>query len=460
MVYTLVIKNGTIVTPEIGRKKADVGIADGEIAAIGSPGTISGERELDAANKYVLPGAIDPHTHHGIVRELGEDARTESRSGLVGGVTTIGNFLRSGEPYTEIMDELFDQCESNYYHDYFFSLAPLSSRHLEEIPTLVEEYNITSFKWYMRFKHRASEIFGVDRDMWDDYADELLQTLASLDAPTTLGCHSENAEITLAQKNNVPDHLKDSYESLVRAFPGRAETQAMVAAASLAQVHDYDENLYAVHISSGKTADELAKLREIGYGVTGETCTHYLTLTKEMCDKRGVVRPPVRSAEDRKTLWRRVADGTIQCIGTDHCMKPYDEKIGDDFWSTDTAFPSSGSMLPLVLSEGVNEGRIPLERAVAITSTNTAKAWNLYPKKGAIQTGTDADLTVVDLEETKTVTPELLQSAADYTPYEGMEVTGWPTHTVVRGQLAYENGEIRGERGHGTHVDRPIATRD
>jgi dihydropyrimidinase len=113
-------------------------------------------------------------------------------------------------------------------------------------------------------------------------------------------------------------------------------------------------------------------------------------------------------------------------------------------------------MLPLILSEGVNEGRISLERAVAVTSTNTAKAWNLYPKKGTIRVGSDADLVVVDLDETKTVTPELLQGAADYTPYDGREVTGWPTHTVVRGQLAYANGEVVGEKGYGTHIDRPI----
>jgi dihydropyrimidinase len=230
----------------------------------------------------------------------------------------------------------------------------------------------------------------------------------------------------------------------------------MISGAALARQHGYDESFYAVHISSGRTADELATLKEAGWELTGETCTHYLTLTSEEADERHNVNPPVRSAEDRETLWERVADGTISCIGTDHCCNMAEEKIGQDVPDSLPGFPSTATMLPLVLSEGVDEGRISLERAVEVTSTNTAKAFNLYPKKGTVRVGSDADLVVVDLDETKEVTPELLKSAADYSPYEGRTVTGWPTHTVVRGELAYEDGEVVGEPGHGTHIDRPI----
>jgi dihydropyrimidinase len=168
------------------------------------------------------------------------------------------------------------------------------------------------------------------------------------------------------------------------------------------------------------------------------------------------VNPPVRSQEDQETLWKRVADGTISCIGTDHCANLSEDKIGEGIRDSQLGFPSSSTMLPLMLSEGVVEGRISLERAVSVTSTNTAKAWNLYPKKGTIHVGSDADLVVVDLDETKTVTADLLQGGPDYSVYEGREVTGWPTHTVVRGQVAYESGEIVGEKGYGTHIDRPI----
>jgi len=463
MAHDLVITGGTVVSPEQGRFEADVA-ADGEtISAIASPGSLDGETTVDATGNYVLPGAIDPHTHHGIYRGLEADAESESRSDLVGGITTIGNYFRRAGSYREIMADYFAEAEPNYYHDYFFSLGLLSYDHVEEIPYIVDELGITSFKWYMNYKYTAAEKFGIDCEMKDDWADAFIQALADQDVPTTLGYHSENVEITNARGDNPyldteidEDQEYRDYEVLVEQFPGYAEAQSMVAGSSLARQHGYDDDFYAVHVSSGRTADELATLQDAGYGVTGETCTHYLTLTTEACDERHNVNPPVRSAEDQETLWERVADGTISCIGTDHCANLAEDKIGEDVPDSLPGFPSSATMLPLMLSEGVDQGRISLERAVEVTSTNTAKAFDLYPKKGSIRVGTDADLVVVDLDETKTVTPELLKGAADYSPYEGRDVTGWPAQTVVRGQLAYDRGEVVGEKGHGTHIDRPI----
>jgi dihydropyrimidinase len=315
----------------------------------------------------------------------------------------------------------------------------------------------------MNYKYVAPEKFGVDCEMRDDWGDAFIQALANLDVPTTLGHHSENVEITSARGDNPyldadvdEDQAYRGYDQLVEQFPGYAEAQSMTASGSLARQHGYDDSFYAVHISSGRTADELAMLQNAGWEITGETCTHYLCLTTEECDERHNVNPPVRSKADQETLWRRVADGTISCIGTDHCANLAEDKIGQDVVDSLPGFPSTATMLPLVLSEGVNENRISLERAVEVTSTNTAKAFDLYPKKGTIRVGSDADLAVVDLDETKTVTPELLRSAADYSPYEGRAVTGWPTHTVVKGELAYEHGDVVGTSGHGTHVDRPI----
>ncbi|MFW5919122.1 MAG: dihydroorotase, partial [Halanaeroarchaeum sp.] len=422
MTYDLVIKNGTVVSPgEQGTIEADVA-ADGEtIAAIGRSESLEGDVEIDAGGRYVLPGAIDPHTHHGIYRSLEEDAETESRSDLVGGVTTIGNYFRRPDPYREIMDDYFGKAEPNYYHDYFFSLGLLTFEHVDEIPYIVDELGITSFKWYMNYKYVAREKFGVDCEMRDDFGDAFVQKLAEQDVDTTLGYHSENVEITNSLGENPylevevdEDKETETYEVLVEEFPGYAEAQSMISGAALARQHDYDDDFYAVHVSSGQTADELATLKDAGYELTGETCTHYLTLTTEESDERMKVNPPVRSKEDQETLWERVADGTISTIGTDHCANLAENKIGNDVRDSLPGFPSTAVMLPLILDEGVNEGRISLERAVEITSTNTAKAFDLYPKKGAIRVGADADLLVVDLEETKTVTPELLKGAPDY----------------------------------------------
>ncbi len=461
MSYDLVVSGGTLVNAH-GRMDADIAIEEDSIAAIGKRGSFGGDRIIDASDRYVLPGAIDPHTHHGIYNSLAADGDTESRSDLVGGVTTIGNFFRRPGPYTEIMADYFEEAEANYRHDYFFSLGLLSYEHIDEIPQIVDELGITSFKWYMNYKYVATEKFGVDCEMRDDWGDAFIQALANLDVPTTLGYHSENVEITSALGENPYLEVERDenqeyrgYEALVESFPDYAETQSMIAGAALARQHDYD-GFYAVHISAGRTADELAKLQSSGWSITGETCTHYLTLTTEECDERHNVNPPVRSARNQEILWQRIADGTISTIGTDHCANLAEDKIGDDVPDSLPGFPSTATMLPLILSEGVNTGRISLERAVAITSTNTAKAWNLYPQKGSLEVGTDADLVVVDLDETRTVTPEVLQSSADYSPYEGREITGWPTHTIANGAVAYEDGEVLAEPGTGSHIDRPI----
>ncbi|WP_254547020.1 dihydroorotase [Halomarina pelagica] len=466
MSHDLVVRNGTVVTPDQGTLRADVAADDGVVSAIARPNSLTGDRVVDATGNHVLPGAIDPHTHHGIYRGLEADAESESRSDLVGGVTTIGNYFRRPGAYADIMDGYFAEAEANYYHDYFFSLGLLSFEHVEEIPYIVNELGITSFKWYMNYKYAAADKFGVDCDMLDDFGDAFVRTLAAQDVPTTLGYHSENVEITNAlaggnvyvtsESGDAEVDADEGYEVMVEEFPGYAETQSMVAGAALAKCHDYDENFYAVHISSGRTADELAALRAAGYRLWGETCPHYLTLTTEECDERMKVNPPVRGGDDQETLWKRLADGTIDCIGTDHCANLTETKLGDGIRDSALGFPSSSTMLPLILSEGVNAGRLSLERAVEVTSTNAAKAWNLYPKKGAIRVGSDADLVVVDLDDTRTVTPELLQGAADYSIYEGREMTGWPTHTIVRGRVAFEDGEIVGEPGDGTHLDRPI----
>jgi len=458
--HDLVVANGTVVSPEQGRFRADVAADDGRISHLASPGTLGGETVVDASGKYVLPGVVDPHVHHGLFRPLAAEADTESRSGLVGGVTTTGNIFRRGEPYSEIMDGYMTTAESNYRHDYFFTLGLLYDEHVAEIPDIVSDLGITSFKWYGNYKLQAADRFGLERNLLDDVADRFVQRLAGLEAPTTLAYHAENAEITERRTRELKEAGADGYDAIVEKFPGYAEAQAAVAGANLARQHGYDDEFYVVHVSSRKTAADLAALQSLGYGVTAETCTHYLTLTAEECDQRMRINPPVRSQADQNALWTHLREGTIDCVGTDHIANTREEKLGEDIWDGLWGSPSSATLLPLVLSEGVNEGRISLERAAAVTSTNNAKAYDLYPKKGAVRVGSDADLVVVDLEETKTVTSELLQSGADYTMYDGREVTGWPTQTVVRGRLAYDRGDVLAPPGYGCHVDRPMSVSD
>jgi len=190
------------------------------------------------------------------------------------------------------MDDYFAEAEPNYYHDYFFSLGLLSFEHIEEIPYIVDELGITSFKWYKNYKDVAPEKFGTDSEMHDDWADAFIQALAEQEASTTLG-PPENMEITSALGDSPyldsavdEDQEYRDYDVLVGQFPDYAETQSMTASGSLARQHGYDASFYAVHVSAGRTADELAMLHDAGWKITGETCTHYLTLTAEECDER------------------------------------------------------------------------------------------------------------------------------------------------------------------------------
>ncbi len=455
-VHDLVIAGGTVVSPTQGVFEADVAI-DGEIiSALTTPGTAAGDRVIDASGCHVFPGAVDPHTHFGLFRPLEADADTESRSALVGGVTTSGNIFRRGASYPEIMDGFVETAENNYRHDYFFTLGLLSHEHAAEVPEIVEELGITSFKWYMNYKLQAAERFGLDRNLLEDVADHFITELAGLDAPTTLAYHAENAEITGHLTEELREAGRTGYEAIVDRFPGYAEAQSLVAGASHTRQHGYDDSFYEVHVSAQETAEELAQLRSMGYGVTGETCTHYLCLTAPECDDRMKINPPIRSEADQEALWEHLADGTLSVVGTDHIANLRENKIGEDIWDSMWGSPSIATMFPLVVSEGFHEDRIGLRRVAAVTSANAAKAYDIHPKKGSLRPGTDADLIVADLEETKTVRPDLLQSAADYSMYTGREVTGWPTHTLVRGDVAYAEGRVEAEPGYGTHIDRPI----
>ncbi|MEA5387908.1 hypothetical protein VB779_13320 [Haloarculaceae archaeon H-GB11] len=344
--HDLVVTGGTVVSPEQGTFRADIAAADGVISRIAAPGSLDGDIVVDARGRHVLPGVVDPHVHHGLFRPLADDADTESRSGLVGGVTTTGNIFRRGEPYGDIMAEYRDAAERNYRHDYFFTLGLLYDEHVAEVPDIVSELGITSFKWYGNYKLQTADRFGLDRNLLDDVADGFIQELSALDAPTTLAYHAENAEITERLTRELKAAGREDYDAIVEKFPGYAEAQAAVAGSTLARQHDYDDDFYVVHVSAKETAQNLAELQSLGYGVTAETCTHYLALTAEECDQRMRINPPVRSQADQDAIWTHLREGTIDCVGTDHIANTRAEKAGEDIWDGLWGSPSSATLLP------------------------------------------------------------------------------------------------------------------
>jgi dihydropyrimidinase len=213
--------------------------------------------------------------------------------------------------------------------------------------------------------------------------------------------------------------------------------------------------LYFVHVGSTAALDAILAEREKGmsnYYI--ETCPHYLTHTTDFGNITGKVVPPIRSKSDQQSMWSALRNGIVDTIGTDHVANRLEMKMGKgDLWTALAGFPGLATMLPVLLDQGVNQRRIGIERVAEVTSHNAARIFGMYPRKGTIQAGSDADLVIVDLDEQKTVTPELLQSYSDYTIYDGWKLTGWPVMTIVRGQVVMEDGQVDIKAvGHGEFI--------
>jgi dihydropyrimidinase len=241
--------------------------------------------------------------------------------------------------------------------------------------------------------------------------------------------------------------------------PPSSEAESVVKVSELGR--KFGANLYFVHIGSTAALDAILAQREKGrsnYYI--DTCPHYLTHTADFGSVMGKVVPPLRSKSDLQSIWSALRNGLVDTIGTDHVANRLEIKRGGgDVWSALAGFPGIATMLPVLLSHGVNQDRINIETVAELTSYNAARIFGMYPKKGTIQPGSDADLTIVDLDLEQKVTPELLQSYADYTIYDGHRLKGWPVMTIVRGRIVMEGGQVDTEAlGHGEFVPRPLTT--
>ena len=354
--------------------------------------------------------------------------------------------------------------KGTHHIDYAIHASILKTSQVKDIAYL-KEGGVNSLKIYMNLGADLNHIY-MDLDPGEhavkdgevDMDDRLLSGIVENGAKvnSTLLVHAENPAV-------CSEHIKKGREQGMTGLkawsdcrPASSEAQSVAKVSELGR--RFGANLYFVHIGSNAAVDAIIAERQKGnanYYI--ETCPQYLTHTVDFDNLKGKVVPPIRSKSDTQSMWSALKNGVIDTVGTDHVANRLELKMGKgDLWSALAGFPGIATMLPVLLSEGVNRDRIGIERVAEVTSYNTARIFGMYPRKGTIQEGSDADLTIVDMDLEQKVTPELLQSYSDYTIYDGWKLRGWSVLTMVRGKVVMEDGQVDpATLGHGQFVGRP-----
>ncbi|MFZ5634675.1 MAG: dihydropyrimidinase [Bacillota bacterium] len=451
---SLLIKGGKVVFGG-GTKESDILVKGDTIAAVGT-GLEDREAEvIDARGKYVLPGAIDVHTHMQLPfggTVSADDFANGTKAAAFGGVTTIIDFAiqAKGETLKETVAKRRAEADGKVYIDYGLHVAvtDLTDDVMAEIPSIIES-GCPSFKLFMTYQGLA-----VD----DGTLYFALKTAS--EAGGMVGVHAENMTLIDRMINKLLAEGKTApmYHEVSR--PVIAEAEAVSRAIMLAG--DTGSRLYIFHLSSGAGLEKIRAAREKGSPVFAETCPQYLLLSRENYREPGfrgaryVMSPPLRGKEDQDALWAGLADGTLQAVGSDHCpFRTEQKKLGESaFNKIPNGAPGVETILPLLYSEGVGKGRLKLERLVEAVSTGPARLFGLYPRKGAVLPGSDADLVILDPDKEVALSSETLHMNVDYTPYEGFKVKGYPVVTVSRGKVVCKYGEFYGRRGDGKFISR------
>ncbi|QGZ33728.1 dihydropyrimidinase [Stappia indica] len=455
--FDLIVRGGTIATAS-DVFRADIGIREGRIAQIGE--ALTGECEvIDASGKYVLPGGIDSHVHvsqpsgEGIV--MADDFESGTLSALFGGNTTIMPFClqEKGRPMREALTAYHKLAEGNCYTDVSFHLIvsdPTDSLLGQELPALAAD-GYSSFKVFMTYEDlRLSDA-------------EILKTLdvaRSTGATVMVHCENEDAIRFLIARHEAAGDVVPRAHASTR--PVAVEREATHRALSLAEIADVP--IVIVHVSNGEAMEEIARARARGLKVVGETCPQYLVLTAEDLDgmdwegAKFVCSPPPRDKAAQAECWRGIETGVFDLFSSDHCPFRYDDERGKrnpkgltSFRHIPNGIPGVETRLPILFSEGVMKGRIDLPRFVSLAATAHARTYGLYPEKGTIAIGSHADLAIWDPAEKRTIRHADLHDGADYSPYEGLEVTGWPTTVILGGRVMVRDNMLVGAKGDGIY---------
>ena len=444
------IKNGKVVLPKVGVSDVDIAIKDGKIAAILERGADCQAKEvIDASGKYIFPGVIDPHVHWGCYQDMGVDTKLESAAAALGGCTTVLQYRRTPGPNFEpqYVNELLDVINPNTYIDWGLQLFITKQDHKNSVDVAVKEMGVSSFKFFTTERNVDVDIRGLkDSGIPEPYTDgfmyESMEQLAKYNGNVVANIHPENIELTQTLAPRAKAAGEEGLAAWDHVRPEMAEAETISRLAYFSSKTGCP--VYCVHISGGEAADKVREAKAKGINIYGETTPHYLALnTESPCGVLAKVNPPIREKYNNDLLWAALSDGTLDTIGSDNCANLRSDK-GDSIWDAACGFTGTGTILPVLLSEGYHKGTISLERSAEVTSYHVAKIFNM-PQKGKLQPGTDADLVIVDLDKEKVVDAKDLKGYSDFSVYEGMSLKGWPVATMLRGKIIAKDGDIVGE---------------
>lgn len=461
MQFDRIIRGGTIVTAA-DSTTGDIGIIGERISVIGLDLPVEGASVINAAGKYVIPGCVDVHTHLNMPLAgtfTADDHETGTIAAAWGGTTTIIDFAiqKRGDHLRNGLDTWHGKAEGKAAIDYAFHMiiSDLPESQVKEMDLMVDE-GVPSFKMFMAYPG----VFMVDDST-------LYRALLQSRENGSIVCvHAENGGVidVLVKQALAEGKTEPKYHALTR--PMSAEAEATHRAIVLAEIANAP--IYIVHLSAKDALDAVKDARERGLPVFAETCPHYLFLSYENYEKPGfegakfVMAPPLRPKGNEEKLWQGLANNNLQVVSTDHCPFCFGGSAGkelgkDDFSKIPNGTPGIENRLELVFEGGVNQGQFSINRMVEILATTPAKLFGLYPQKGTIAVGSDADLVIFNPDKKHRISHETNHMNVDYTPYEGLEVAGCVDTVLLRGKPVLQDGSFRGKAGDGKFIHRSVS---
>ena len=457
--FDLVIRNGTVATAS-DLYSCDIGIADGRLTAL-AESLPAGNKEIDAKDKIITPGGVDSHCHmeqpmpEGI--RMADDFASGTLSAACGGTTTVIPFAaqEKGKSLKSAVEDYHQKAAGNAHIDYAFHLIvtdPTEEVLHDELPQLIRE-GCSSFKIYMTYD---------DLKLSDEQILDVLSVAREEKALAMI--HAENSDCISWLTKRLLSAGKTGPRYHADARPLLVEREATHRAIALSELVDVP--ILIVHVSGSDAIEQIRWGRQQGLNIYAETCPQYLFLTAEDLGLDGyegakcVCSPPPRDKRNQEIVWANLRNGLFTVFSSDHAPFSYEDprgkKLGGrqvDFPYIPNGIPGIETRLPLLFSEGVGKGRINIHQFVALTSTNPAKLYGLYPRKGSIAIGADADLVVWDSDRELTISNDMLHHNVDYTPYEGFKLKGWPDQVVSRGEIVYDKAKVFSNKGRGQFLE-------